>query len=1298
MKRKVFRNCVLAVLAAVFALSAMLAPGSARAWATKTHGYSANVLLKDAADGYITIDGASYRMPEEYATALRKYPEAFRAGALGPDFYPDMLTGQSYIHPYDVKSGTGVGDWLMLLVDAANSLPKNCDERMQAIAFTLGMAVHYAGDQFGHDFINAFAGAAYPAYLDVARDLANNDPAKLYYILRHMLEEKCLDNLIGSRLGQDTAVAAPVDFVLNTWVYDGTANAGIAGLYQQYSGFKSTKLQYLYLVELRTVLYHTANMLRDPLAPSSSAAYFDEWVNGLGTKSTELIRFVFHDPLLPSLVATYLDAWIDDLDTATRELVKAFDDIAHDMLAGAEGKDTVDIVKDRLQTWLDDYGVYTSPEPDWLRRIASALSRTEEWVMDQLGITGLLQRWNEFKDGLIDDAVQWGLSLTGFDYHAYKVLLENPEFWLNFFLQEKGDLPQSKDDLIRYITNTTALRNPENLSEDYRDFLTYLQYFTEEGDPEKLAAFYNTVMMGKLILLGPDNLNSFFGKYGVTSAFKNAEGKVMTDEVCLRIHTAKNGFFGTNGTDDSVYARILGPDGNELADKLLDRSAYNDFESDSTDIYYIELSQKVPLDQLTITLRLEKAYGIAQNPDEWILDKVQAACRCNGVVVLTSQTILDKKTSLKVWGEEYPLTLRPNADALKYTTALNPTVISYMKSNDNSTQWVNDKNLLWSDMTARRRILYEVFRGFRPEIVLSPAETTQETGTVTALIGTFTSFWNGIPLERRNSNAAQFDPAVNETRQEKCSDTVRIMDVSGTARQVLTGTVTDGVMTVDLSSLSPGTYMLRADYDGDAFNGPAQSNIVTVTVAGDSATLGDPITDQTGNFLYYLRNDGSAELLEYCGHTYDVVIPGTLDGHPLMAVRRNPFLHDDDGLFSANAVRSVTVAPDHPSLTGIDGVLFSKANGTLIAYPSERSAETYQIPEGTGSIGDYAFYACDLRSVIIPDSVTSIGKRAFGTCTSLTSLRIPGSVTSIGTRAFDFCISLSSVMIPDGVTHIGDQAFLLCGSLTAITLPDSVTSIGVNPFSRCENLTDVRISSDHPALAMVDGVLFSKADHRLVWYPPTKTADFYTVPQGTATIGGYAFLNCSSLVGIHIPDSVTRIESYAFNSCSGLRSIEIPDSVTSLGDGAFYSCRNLTAAVIPGSVTAIGAETFDGCSNLTSVTIPDSVTGIGLLAFGNCSSLTSVDIPDSVVTIGRLAFANCPRLTAVSIPDSVTGIGPEAFEYCAGLVSVRIPAGVTSIGENAFASCARDLLITVSPGSYAEQYCKNHGLQYRFGQ
>ena len=93
--------------------------------------------------------------------------------------------------------------------------------------------------------------------------------------------------------------------------------------------------------------------------------------------------------------------------------------------------------------------------------------------------------------------------------------------------------------------------------------------------------------------------------------------------------------------------------------------------------------------------------------------------------------------------------------------------------------------------------------------------------------------------------------------------------------------------------------------------------------------------------------------------------------------------------------------------------------------------------------------------LIIPDSVTSIGKRAFSGCTSLTNITIPDSVTSIGDGAFGGCTSLTNITIPDSVTSIGSDVFRSCSSLTTITIPASVTSIGNMAFYYCKNLTDV---------------------------------------------------------------------------------------------------------------------------------------------------------------------------------------------------------------------------------------------------
>ena len=171
------------------------------------------------------------------------------------------------------------------------------------------------------------------------------------------------------------------------------------------------------------------------------------------------------------------------------------------------------------------------------------------------------------------------------------------------------------------------------------------------------------------------------------------------------------------------------------------------------------------------------------------------------------------------------------------------------------------------------------------------------------------------------------------------------------------------------------------------------------------------------------------------------------------------------------------------------------------------------------------------------------------------------------------------------------------------------------------------------------------------------------------SIGYYAFLNCSNLTSITIPNSVTSIEDRAFSGCTGIVSITIPNGVTSIGDNAFNSCYALASVTIPNNVTSIGYEAFSGCSGLTSVSIGNSVTSIGNNAFYGCSSLTSITIPNSVTSIGEDAFYLCSGLTSIEIPNSVTSIGKTAFANCFGLTSVTIPNSVKNIGQGAFYGC-----------------------------
>ena len=133
-----------------------------------------------------------------------------------------------------------------------------------------------------------------------------------------------------------------------------------------------------------------------------------------------------------------------------------------------------------------------------------------------------------------------------------------------------------------------------------------------------------------------------------------------------------------------------------------------------------------------------------------------------------------------------------------------------------------------------------------------------------------------------------------------------------------------------------------------------------------------------------------------------------------------------------------------------DDVLFNKDKSKIISFRNQ-NIKSYVIPSSVTSIGDSAFYGCrSLSEIVIPSSVTSIGKGAFSYCRSLSEIVIPSSVTSIGDSAFSYCDSLSEIVIPSSVISIGKGVFSYCGSLSEIVIPFSVTSIGDSAFYDCK--------------------------------------------------------------------------------------------------------------------------------------------------------------------------------------------------------------------------------------------------------
>ena len=279
--------------------------------------------------------------------------------------------------------------------------------------------------------------------------------------------------------------------------------------------------------------------------------------------------------------------------------------------------------------------------------------------------------------------------------------------------------------------------------------------------------------------------------------------------------------------------------------------------------------------------------------------------------------------------------------------------------------------------------------------------------------------------------------------------------------------------------------------------------------------------------------------------------------------------------------------------------------------PFSSSAE-----ESVKTYGDLSYVSSDSDGDRIYDYIAIIDCNE-----SVTKIEIPAEiedipVVEIESSAFNGCANLTSIIIPDSITSIGDFAFENCSGLTSITIPDSVTSIGDHAFYNCSSLTSITVSENNKYFSSLNGVLFNKDKTELITYPIGNERTEYTIPDSVTSIGNFAFYNCSSLTSITIPDSVASIGNSAFYNCSSLTNIKLPDVIDIISGNTFRDCSSLLNIIIPDSVTAIKECAFYNCSNLTSITIPDSVASIENSAFYNCTSLKSITLnnPDCEIS------------------------------------------------------------------------------------
>lgn len=422
---------------------------------------------------------------------------------------------------------------------------------------------------------------------------------------------------------------------------------------------------------------------------------------------------------------------------------------------------------------------------------------------------------------------------------------------------------------------------------------------------------------------------------------------------------------------------------------------------------------------------------------------------------------------------------------------------------------------------------------------------------------------------------------------------------------------------------------------------PARKVICTYDLNANSLTVMIRYDEAEEVPFEYRLEEGGICILGYTGTENDVVIPETIDGHPVISIGTAAFSEKEitsvclpEGLKSVHAYAFYGCA----SLRSISfpASVTDLSDGNIMNGCS--SLESLVIPGNVTALGHNFAYRCEnLTTVHLSDTIVTIAYKAFGSCSSLSSIQLPAALETLGDKTFINCTSLDSVRLPEGLKSIGSTAFWGCEKLTGITLPDSLETLGEMALIgtsvtelyipsgvreigeiRCSAMKQLDIAPDNPYYKSVGNLVLSKDGKRLV--------------------------TCA-------------------NGISGI--VEVPDGVEAIGEWALSSCENVEEFILPDSVREIGEYAFNNCRKLKRLTIPEGVVHLNFI-LGNTYDLEELHLPSTLKSIGDGAFSGITQLTEVVIPDGVEHLGTELFAHALSMSSVVIPKGVTVIDDHVF--------------------------------
>ena len=353
------------------------------------------------------------------------------------------------------------------------------------------------------------------------------------------------------------------------------------------------------------------------------------------------------------------------------------------------------------------------------------------------------------------------------------------------------------------------------------------------------------------------------------------------------------------------------------------------------------------------------------------------------------------------------------------------------------------------------------------------------------------------------------------------------------------------------------------------------------------------------------------------------------------------------------------------------------------------------LPESLERMESYAFHFTGLRSITIPESITTLEEHTFGSCKKLTEVNFHESVDTIHDFCFSGCESLRSIDLPDGLDEISWGCFSSSG-LETVTIPEGVRIIDSYAFDQCKNLEEIIIPNT--VTVMEQYCLRQTESLKTVDLPDglreTGWGMFQQgglerieLPEGLTKVREYTFYDCDALTEVILPDTVRYMEDYCFRECSSLKTVDLPENLQYLGWGMFMDSA-LEHLTIPESVRYTEDYVFAHCDQLESLTWHDQPFTFGDYAFAYCegpvtfalpprltqlswgmfsdSTIEYIDIPESVREVEDYAFSNCDYLEEVVFPDGITVMGDYVFRNCDALRSVHMPTGLNRIPWGCF--------------------------------